>query len=59
MAETIIQVFSIVFTAGIMYGAFNSRLKHIEKTLLDQQNIVERLTRIEEQTKFIIEKLKQ
>ena len=57
MTETIVQIVSFVFCAGITYGAVNNRLKHIEKELNDQHNIVERLTRIEEQTKFIIEKI--
>jgi hypothetical protein len=37
-----------------MYGAFNSRLKQIEKTLNESKDTNERLARIEEQTKIII-----
>ena len=54
MTQIIIQGISFIFVSGIMYGAFNSRLKQIEKTLNESKDTNERLARIEEQTKIII-----
>ena len=54
MMEIIAQAVSFIFVSGIMYGAFNSRLKQIEKTLHENRDTNERLARIEEQTKIII-----
>lgn len=53
--QTIIEVIGFIFTMGLTYGAFNSRLKNIEKQLHEQKNINERLARIEEQNKLLIE----
>ena len=53
--QTIVEVVGFIFTMGLTYGAFNSRLKNIEKQLHEQKNINERLARIEEQNKLLIE----
>lgn len=51
----IIEVLGFIFTFGLTWGAFNSRLKNIEKQLHDQKDIKERLARIEEQNKMVID----
>ena len=54
----IIQSVCLIFSLGIMYGSFNSRLKGIEKELTDIKDISERLARIEEQNKILLNFLK-
>jgi uncharacterized protein YneF (UPF0154 family) len=51
----IIQALSFILAIGIIYGSFNARLKTIEKQLADQKDISERLARIEEQTKLLLD----
>lgn len=51
----IIEVVGFIFTFGLTYGAFNNRLKNIEKQLHDNRDIKERLARIEEQNKMVID----
>lgn len=53
--QMIIEIFGFIFTFGLTWGAFNSRLKNIEKELHANKDIKERLARIEEQNKMIIE----
>jgi len=55
----IIQSVCLIFSLGIMYGSFNSRLKSIEKELTDIKDISERLARIEEQNKILLNFLKK
>jgi len=55
----IIQSVCLIFSLGIMYGSFNSRLKSIEKELFDIKDISERLARIEEQNKILLNFLKK
>jgi len=55
----IIQTICFVFSLGIVYGSFNSRLKAIEKELTDIKDISERLARIEEQNKLLLNFLKK
>lgn len=55
----IIQSVCFVFSLGIVYGSFNSRLKSIEKELQDIKDISERLARIEEQNKLLLTFLKK
>lgn len=49
------QVISFVFGIGLIYGTTNTRLKSIEKELNTHKDTIERLTRIEEQTKMLID----
>ena len=51
----IIQIVSFILAGGIFYGNTNNRLKNIEKELHSRRDISDRLARIEEQTKIIIE----
>jgi hypothetical protein len=51
----IIQLVSFFVTAGFLYGSFNSRVKSLEREINDQKDIKERLARIEEQTKLLLE----
>jgi hypothetical protein len=53
--EVIVQLVFTVLSIGIVYGSFNTRVKAIETKLDDQKNIGERLARIEEQTKLLLE----
>ena len=53
--QMIIEVISFIFGLGLVYGTVNSRLKSIEKELHQKRDIAERLTRIEEQTKLLID----
>ena len=53
--QIIIEALGFIFTIGLTWGAFNSRLKNIEKQLHDQKDIKERLARIEEQNKMVID----
>lgn len=51
----IIEIISFIFGLGLVYGTVNARLKSIEKELYQKRDIAERLTRIEEQTKLLID----
>ena len=51
----VIQIISFLVTAGVLYGSFNARVKAIERQLDDQKDIKERLARIEESQKIIID----
>ena len=53
--EFIAQIAFFVLSIGIIYGSFNTRVKSIEKQLNDQKSIGERLARIEEQTKLLLD----
>lgn len=53
--QTIVEVISFIFGLGLVYGTVNARLKSIEKELHQKRDIAERLTRIEEQTKLLID----
>ena len=53
--ELISQVVFFVFSIGVIYGSFNTRVKAIENKLEDQKTIGERLARIEEQTKLLLD----
>ena len=54
MDQTIITIFSIIFSFGAIYGMFNARIKNVEKSINDHHNLNERLTRIEEKTNLLI-----
>jgi hypothetical protein len=49
------QVISFIFVIGFIYGTTKTRLKYIEKELNTHKDTIERLTRIEEQTKMLID----
>jgi hypothetical protein len=51
----ILQIVSFIFGLGLVYGTTNSRLKNIEKELHAKRDISDRLARIEEQTKILID----
>jgi uncharacterized membrane protein len=53
--QIVIEVISFIFGLGLVYGTVNARLKSIEKELHQKRDISERLTRIEEQTKLLID----
>lgn len=53
--QTIITIVSFIFSAGVVYGALNTRIKAIEKNQNDFKETGERLARIEEKTNLLIE----
>lgn len=53
----VLNAFSFILGIGIIYGSFNARLKAIERIQNDSKNLSERLARIEEQNKIILQKL--
>jgi len=50
----LINLITFVFSVGIIYGSFNTRIKAIEKQIDTQKETGERLARIEEQIKQLI-----
>jgi len=46
---------SYVVGLAIFYGYTNARLKNLEDKLKDQNNLVERLTRLEEKINLLLE----
>lgn len=50
----LINLISFVFSIGIIYGSFHTRIKAIEKQIDTQKETGERLARIEEQIKQLI-----
>jgi len=56
MEQVIItQVISFLISIGFIWGSFNNRIKNLEKKNNDDKDIKERLTRIEEQTKILLD----
>lgn len=53
--QTVITVISFIFSAGVVYGALNTRIKAIEKNQTDMRETGERLARIEEKTNLLID----
>jgi F0F1-type ATP synthase membrane subunit b/b' len=51
----ITQLISFFISVGFIYGSFNNRIKNLEKKNQDDKDIKERLTRIEEQTKILLD----
>jgi archaellum component FlaF (FlaF/FlaG flagellin family) len=51
----IVQIVSFLISIGFIYGSFNNRIKNLEKKNQDDKDIKERLTRIEEQTKILLD----
>ena len=56
---TLIQLISFIFGIGLVWGSLNTRIKQLERDLHNQKDIAERLTRIEEQVKYISENIKK
>jgi len=46
---------SYVVGLAIFYGYTNARLKNLEERIKDQNNLVERLTRLEEKINLLLE----
>lgn len=55
---TVAQLVSFIFGLGLVWGSLNARIKQLERDLHAQKDIAERLTRIEEQVKYISEHIK-
>jgi len=53
--QTLITVVSFIFSAGVVYGALNNRIKVIEKNQQDFRETGERLARIEEKTNLLVD----
>jgi len=51
----IAQIVSFLISIGFIYGSFNNRIKNLERKNQDDKDIKERLTRIEEQTKILLD----
>ena len=54
MSNEILQLISIVLPVGIFYGATNSRIKTLEKSIENINALSDRLARIEEKTNLIL-----
>jgi hypothetical protein len=57
MSNEILQLISIVLPVGIFYGATNSRIKTLEKSIENINALSDRLARIEEKTNLILNQL--
>jgi len=57
-SETIFTIFTFIFCSGVVYGSLNNRIKNIENLLHKQDNIAERITRLETEIKFLINQIK-
>jgi hypothetical protein len=53
----VLNAFSFILGIGIIYGSFNARLKQLERMMNDNKDMGERLARIEEQNKIILDTL--
>jgi hypothetical protein len=51
----ITQIISFLISVGFIWGSFNNRIKNLERKNQDDKDIKERLTRIEEQTKILLD----
>jgi len=51
----VVQLCSFLISIGVIYGSFNTRIKSLERQLSDHKDIKERLARIEEQTKMLLD----
>ena len=51
----VIQVVSFLFSVGVIYGTFNTRIKQLEAQINDHKDLKERLARIEEQIKMLLD----
>ena len=49
------QLISFLISVGFIWGSFNNRIKQLENKNKDDKDIKERLTRIEEQTKILLD----
>jgi hypothetical protein len=49
------QIVSFFVSVGFIWGSFNNRIKQLENKNKDDKDIKERLTRIEEQTKILLD----
>jgi hypothetical protein len=49
------QVISFLISVGFIWGSFNNRIKQLENKNKEDSDIKERLTRIEEQTKILLD----
>ena len=58
-ATALVQIVSFIFGIGLVWGSLNTRIKQLERDLHNQKDIAERLTRIEEQVKYISENIKK
>ena len=56
---TLIQLISFIFGIGLVWGSLNARIKQLERELLNNRDLAERLTRIEEKVLYIAENLKR
>jgi len=54
--QTILTIFSIIFTAGSVYGVLNHRIKVVEDKFSDHKDIIERLTRLESSVNLLVAK---
>jgi hypothetical protein len=51
----ITQIISFLISVGFIWGSFNNRIKQLENKNKEDSDIKERLTRIEEQTKILLD----
>lgn len=57
--ETIITILISIFGIGATYGTLSSKIKHLETNLADYKDINAKVTKIEVQIEFIVEKVKK
>ena len=53
--QNIPLLISYVVGLAIFYGYTNARLKNLEERMKDQNNLIERLTRLEEKINLLLE----
>jgi hypothetical protein len=55
--QTLIAIASALFTAGVVYGMLNARVKTLEKKLEAHDDHADRLTRLETKLDILLEYL--
>ena len=59
MTETIISIAASLISIGMVYGSLMTRIKQLEKQIENVADVRERLARIEENQKYILNELKK
>lgn len=53
--EILYQLALLIFSFGVMYGMFNTRIKALEKQFNEHKDTIERLARVEEKINLLLE----
>ena len=57
--ETILTILISIFGIGATYGTLSSKIKHLESNLADYKDIGAKVSKIEVQIEFIVDKVKK